>query len=66
MRIDLDLKLKKGIKVAAVKGSVDVHVIGEFVTKRFVKQRLINAIRENGFVGTVHVDDEVIDFGDTE
>ncbi|NIM99404.1 MAG: hypothetical protein GTO24_15445 [candidate division Zixibacteria bacterium] len=64
MRIDLDLSIRKLIKVAEVKGSVDVRLIGEFLTKKFVKERLIDAIKEYGLVGTVQVDDDVISFAD--
>ncbi len=64
MRIDLDLSIKRLIKVAEVKGSLDVKLIGEFATKRFVKEKLIEAIKEHGLVGTLHVDDERIDFAE--
>ncbi len=60
MKLTLDLKLKKFITLAEIKGSADVKTIAEFATRGAVKQQLINSLKQSGLTGTVVFDGEEI------
>ncbi len=61
MKITVDLKMKRIITVAEVKGSLDANVIAETATRALVKKLFVNSFRQSGLSGTVFFDDERVE-----
>ena len=63
MKLKLDLKLKKlFIKLAEVRGELEIKPIGEAATGGFVADRVIKALKDAGLTGVVTIDgDRVVE-----
>lgn len=62
MTIALDIKLTKLlVPLADITGTVEVDLVAEALTGSVVRDRILEALREKGFTGTVVVDGDRFD-----
>lgn len=61
MKITIDLKLKRLVTIAKIKGSLDATVIAESATRELVKEMFIKSFKRSNLTGTVFFDDEQVD-----
>ena len=61
MKITVDLRMKRLVTVAEIKGSLDATVIAEPATGIFVKKMFVESFRRSGLSGTVYFDDERVE-----
>ncbi len=66
MIIDLDLKFKKIIELASIKGSIDLDLRGEFITKHIIKPKILSELKNLGLTGTVTIDGKTYKIPDIE
>ncbi len=60
MKITVDLKMKRLLTVAEIKGDLDATLIAESATRAFVKKMLVNSFKKSKLSGTVLFDDEQV------
>lgn len=60
MRIRLNVELKKIVRIAKISGTINVDVIGEFLTKQIVEDKLTSALKKQGFSGDIVFEDKKI------
>lgn len=61
MKITVDLRLKRLVTVAKIKGSLDATVIAETATRELVKKMFIRSFKRSNLTGTVFFDEEQVD-----
>ncbi len=61
MKITVDLRMKRLLTVAEIKGSLDANVIAETATRALVKKVFVNSFKRSGLSGTVFFDDERVE-----
>ena len=61
MKITVDLKMKRLVTVAEIKGSLDATLIAETATKALVKKMLVRSFRRSNLSGTVYFDEEQVE-----
>lgn len=61
MKITVDLKMKRLVTVAEIKGSLDATLIAEPATSGLLKRRFLKSFRQSGLSGTVFFDDERVE-----
>lgn len=61
MKIIVDLKIKRFVTVAEIKGSLDATLIAESATSTLVKKKLVKSFKRSGLSGTVFFDDERVE-----
>lgn len=63
MRIHLNIELKKIVRIAKLSGNINVDLIGEFITKKIVEEKLTSALQNQGFIGDLIFDDKKVRIG---
>jgi len=61
MKIFVDLRMKRLVTVAEIRGSLDATVIAESATRTLVKKMLVKSFKRSGLSGTVSFDDERVE-----
>ncbi len=61
MKITVDLKMKRLLTLAEIKGSLDATLIAETATRAVVKKMFVNSFKQSGLSGTVLFDDERVE-----
>lgn len=61
MKITVDLKLKRLVTVAEIKGNLDATLIAESATRELVKKMLVRSFKRSNLSGTVFFDEEQIE-----
>ncbi len=61
MKITVDLRMKRLITVAEIKGNLDATVIAESATRGLVKKMLVRSFKKSNLSGTVYFDDEQVE-----
>lgn len=61
MKIFVDLRMKRLVTVAEIRGSLDATVIAESATRALVKKMLVKSFKRSGLSGTVSFDDERVE-----
>jgi len=60
--VNLDLKYRKFIKLADIKGNIKVNIISEGFVKLFLEDKInefIKELKEKGLKGTITIDDDI-------
>ena len=61
MKITLDLRMKRLITVAEIKGNLDATLMAETATRGLVKKMLVKTFKQSNLTGTVFFDDEQVE-----
>ena len=61
MKITVDLRMKRFLTVAEIKGSLDANIIAESATKMLVKKMIVKSFRQSKLSGTVFFDGEPVE-----
>ena len=62
MKITVDLRMKRFLTVAKIRGSLDATVIAESATRSFAIKLFVRLLERSGLTGTVFFDDERVEF----
>ena len=61
MKITIDLRLKRLITVAEIKGDLDATLVAESATRGLVKKMLVKSFKQSNLRGSVFFDGEQIE-----
>lgn len=61
MKITVDLRMKRLLTVAEIKGSLDATLIAESATRELVKKMLVRSFKRSNLRGTVFFDEERVE-----
>ena len=61
MKITVDLRMKRLLTVAEIKGSLDATLIAEAATRELVKKMLVKSFKQSKLSGTVYFDEEHVE-----
>jgi len=61
MKITVDLRMKRLLTVAEIKGSLDANLIAELATRALVKKMLVKSFKQSNLSGTVFFDEEQVE-----
>lgn len=61
MKVTVDLKLKKFLTLARIKGDLDVSAIAEPATKGVVRNKIVDSFKQSGLTGTINFDGEEVE-----
>ncbi len=61
MKVTVDLKLKRFLTLARIKGNLDVSAIAEPATRGHVKNKIVNSFKQSGLSGTINFDGEEVE-----